>query len=100
MIHTMIYIMIIIMVYTMVYLCYKYLGILSSKMMSWKIKCIAMSLWPAPVIFTFPLKSHPCPQMSPICVWHKDCCKDGLAAAQPRVVRPSTDEYLDHVTYG
>ena len=46
--------------------------------MSWQIKWIAASLWPAPVIFTFPLKSRPCPQMSPISVWHKDCCKDAV----------------------
>ena len=35
-----------------------------------------MCHWPAPVIFTFPLKSCPCPQMSPISIRHKDGCKD------------------------
>ena len=60
--------------------CYKhwYLGILSSKTMFWQIKWIATCLWPAPVIFTLPLKSCPCPQMTPILVRHKDSCKDSV----------------------
>ena len=85
MIYTMKYVMVYTMVYTMVYIlcyiqCYKYLWILSSKTMSWQIKWIAASYWPAPVFFTFPLKSRPCPQMSPISVWHmaRDCCKDAV----------------------
>ena len=43
-----------------------------------QIKWIATCLWPAPIIFTLPFKSCPCPQMSPIPVWHKDCCKDAV----------------------
>jgi hypothetical protein len=84
MIYTMIYCMANGMVYFMVYtvfkVCYKYLGILSKslKTMSWPIKWITTCLWPVPIFFTFPLKSCQCPQMSPISVWHKDCCKDAV----------------------